>query len=270
MTGRVLVVGGSDNTGAGGIQGDVKVVAALGGDAAAVVTSLTVQDDEGFRSSVTVAPSLIREQMEAALKRRDVDAVKVGLLADPASVDAVADALEAVPDVPLVLATAFRAWDGRNLADAQTIGHVKRRLAYRTAVLVATGPEAAALAGIGMAAEASRQHIAEMLLTIGAETVILTDENGPDDMVVDCIAGLEGDGGSFSFPRPRGVRVRGVCGALATAVATFLARGSDRATAIQQARLYVAGAVANASAAAGASASLNHAYAVVSEPFQRG
>src|SRR3546814_20178367 len=85
-----------------------------------------------------------------------------------------------------------------------------------------------------------------MLLTIGTETVVLTDEDGPDGTVVDYIAGLDGKERILSFPRPQRRRVRGVTGAFATAVATFLARGSDRATALQHARLYVAGAFAHA------------------------
>ena len=59
-------------------------------------------------------------------------------------------------------------------------------------------------------------------------------------------------------------------GALATAIATFIARGSDRASAIQHARMFLAGAVAHAPETGQPTDPLNHAYAALFEPLQRG
>ncbi|HET8726310.1 MAG TPA: bifunctional hydroxymethylpyrimidine kinase/phosphomethylpyrimidine kinase [Alphaproteobacteria bacterium] len=270
MSGRILVVGGSDNTGAGGVQGDVKTVTALGGDAATAVTCLTVQDGEGIHEVATVAPDIIRRQIETVLSGRGVDAVKIGLLIDAASVDAVVEPLDRAGTLPIVIDAALRARDGRVLADGATVAHLKRRLVDRARVLVATVPDASVLAGTEIATLEDKRHVADMLRTTGAETIVLTDEDGPDDMVVDYIAGAGEDEQVLSFPRPRGRRVRGVSGAFATAVALFIGRGSDPATAIQHARMYVAGAVAHAPDTGEATDPLNHAYAALFEPLQRG
>jgi hydroxymethylpyrimidine/phosphomethylpyrimidine kinase len=271
MSGRVLVIGGSDNTGAGGVQGDVKTVTALGGDAACAVTCITVQDGSGILDVAVTEPGLIRRQIETALAVQEVGAVKVGLLADVASVDAVAAPLEATPGTPLVFDAAIRARDGRVLADDATVAHLKRRLIHRARVLVATMQDAAVLAGTAIVTLEDKRHVADMLRTIGAETIVLTDEDGPDDTIVDYVAGLpDEEDRVLSYPRPRGRRVRGVSGALATAVATFIARGSDRATAIQHARMFLAGAVAHAPETGQATDPLNHAYATLFGPMQRG
>ncbi|MBV8652723.1 MAG: bifunctional hydroxymethylpyrimidine kinase/phosphomethylpyrimidine kinase, partial [Alphaproteobacteria bacterium] len=47
MTGRVLVVAGSDSGAGAGIQADIKTIAALGGYATTAITALTAQNTTG-------------------------------------------------------------------------------------------------------------------------------------------------------------------------------------------------------------------------------
>lgn len=269
MTGRILAIGASDNTGAGGVQGDCKTATALGGEAACAVTCLTVQDDDAIRMVEAVAPGLIQDQIRAALDGRGVDAVKIGLLPDLATVDAVAEVLRPLP-LPLVVEAAVRGRDGALLVDDATIAQLKRRLYDRARVLVASLPDAGALSGMEIVTGDHRRTAAEMLQTIGAETVILTDVDGPGDSISDLVSGIGGTTQPLSYPRPRGRRVRGVTGALAAAITTFIARGSDRASAIQHARSYLAGAVAHAPDTGRSTDPVHHGYLALFEPLQRG
>src|SRR5262249_48023967 len=59
-----LTIAGSDPSGGGGIQADLRTFAALGVHGASVVSTLTVQDTRQVRGVFAVAPELVRAQLE--------------------------------------------------------------------------------------------------------------------------------------------------------------------------------------------------------------
>ncbi|MEO3434208.1 hydroxymethylpyrimidine/phosphomethylpyrimidine kinase [Inquilinus sp. CAU 1745] len=275
MNGRILVIGGSDNTGSAGIQGDLKTATALGGYASSAITCITIQDGGGMRDMVELPADLVGRQIDGVIDGLGVDAVKVGLLTTPEMVDAVVDRLERVPDAPVVVDAATSSRDRRALTDSDTVANLKRRLMVRARILVASVSDAEVLAGAAIRTLDDKRHVADMLRTIGVETVVLTDESGTGDTVVDFIAGpgsgLGEDGERVAdYPRPHGRKVRGVSGALATAIATFLARGSDPASAVAHARMYLASAVAHAPELGMEIGPIHHGYAFLFDPLQRG
>ncbi|MCA3255175.1 MAG: bifunctional hydroxymethylpyrimidine kinase/phosphomethylpyrimidine kinase, partial [Alphaproteobacteria bacterium] len=93
MTGRVLIVAGSDSGGGAGIQADIKTVTMLGGYAATAITALTVQDTTGVHGVHPVPTDFIAAQIGAVLGDIGADAVKTGMLGDAATIETVATAL---------------------------------------------------------------------------------------------------------------------------------------------------------------------------------
>ncbi|TFB54833.1 bifunctional hydroxymethylpyrimidine kinase/phosphomethylpyrimidine kinase [Cryobacterium sp. TMT1-62] len=79
---RVLSIAGTDPTGGAGIQADLKSIAANGGYGMAVVTALVAQNTHGVRSVHVPPVSFLREQLHAVSDDVDIDAVKIGMLAD--------------------------------------------------------------------------------------------------------------------------------------------------------------------------------------------
>ncbi len=67
MTGRVLIIAGSDSGGGAGIQGDLKTVTALDGYAATAITALTAQNTLGVHSVLSVETGFIQRQMRVVL-----------------------------------------------------------------------------------------------------------------------------------------------------------------------------------------------------------
>ncbi|HSR55502.1 MAG TPA: bifunctional hydroxymethylpyrimidine kinase/phosphomethylpyrimidine kinase, partial [Alphaproteobacteria bacterium] len=93
MTGRVLIIAGSDSGGGAGIQADIKTVTALGGYAATAITALTAQNTLGVQGVFPVTPEFIEAQIAAVLDDIGADCVKTGMLGDGPVIEVVAATL---------------------------------------------------------------------------------------------------------------------------------------------------------------------------------
>ena len=104
MTPRILIIAGSDSGGGAGIQADIKTVTMLGGHAMTAITALTAQNTVGVTGVHPVPPAFVIEQVRAVADDIGVDAVKIGMLGDRATIEAVAQALDELPTTtPVVL-----------------------------------------------------------------------------------------------------------------------------------------------------------------------
>jgi len=118
---RVLSVAGTDPTGGAGIQADLKSIAANGGYGMAVVTALVAQNTRGVRSVHVPPVSFLREQLLAVSDDVEIDAVKIGMLADVNVIRTVSEWLEQVQPPLVVLDPVMIATSGDRLlaADAE-------------------------------------------------------------------------------------------------------------------------------------------------------
>lgn len=81
---RVLSIAGSDPSGGAGIQADLKSIGANGGYGMAAITALTVQNTQGVRAVHVPPTEFLQSQLDALSADIDIDAVKIGMLADAA------------------------------------------------------------------------------------------------------------------------------------------------------------------------------------------
>lgn len=89
-----LTIAGSDSGGGAGIQADLKAFSANGVFGMSVITAVTAQNTQEVRSVQNIDNRIIREQIEAVFDDIPVDAVKIGMLSSPATVETVAQALK--------------------------------------------------------------------------------------------------------------------------------------------------------------------------------
>src|SRR5437763_10649647 len=87
---RALSIAGSDSGGGAGIQADLKAFARCGVYGMTAITAITVQNTVEVRAVDAVAPETIIAQVRAVADDIGVEAVKVGMLGDVATIDAVA------------------------------------------------------------------------------------------------------------------------------------------------------------------------------------
>src|SRR5260370_37507632 len=90
---RVLIMAGSDSSGGAGIQADLKTVSAVGAFGMTAITALTAQTTTGVYGVLEIEPKFEVEQIEACVSDIGCDAVKTGMLASTAIIDAVAAAI---------------------------------------------------------------------------------------------------------------------------------------------------------------------------------
>ena len=88
-----LTIAGSDSSGGAGIQADLKTFAALGVYGASAITALTAQNTRGVTGIHAVPADFVTAQIDAVFSDLDVGAVKIGMVAQAASIDAIASAL---------------------------------------------------------------------------------------------------------------------------------------------------------------------------------
>src|SRR5208283_700320 len=115
---RVLSIAGSDSGGGAGIQADLKAFAACGTHGMTAITAITAQNTVGVIAIHTVPADVIIAQVRAVAEDIGVDGVKIGMLGNPETVDAVASALGLLPaTVPVVIDPVMVAESGAALLD---------------------------------------------------------------------------------------------------------------------------------------------------------
>lgn len=149
-TPRALTIAGSDSGGGAGIQADLKAFARCGVHGMSAITAITAQNTLGVSAVHTIPPEAILAQVRAVVGDIGVDVVKVGMLGAIATVMAVAQALDELPDgTPVVVDPVMVAESGSRLLDPDAQGALVAEILPRATILTPNIPEARALARHG-------------------------------------------------------------------------------------------------------------------------
>ncbi len=172
----VLTIAGSDSGGGAGIQADLKAFAAAGVHGMSALTALTAQSTTGVELIEAVSPRMIIAQVEAVDADIGVDAVKVGMLGDEATIEAVERALASLGEVPIVVDPVMVAESGAELLEPAARSALVERILPRATVITPNLGEARALTGLGP--QASSLELAAAALELGPQAVIVTGGHG--------------------------------------------------------------------------------------------
>jgi hydroxymethylpyrimidine/phosphomethylpyrimidine kinase len=241
-TARALTIAGSDSGGGAGIQADLKTFAAFGVYGLSAVTALTAQNTQGVNALHVVPAEFVTAQIEAVADDIGCDAVKTGMLATSAIVEAVVAAVEALDLPDLVVDPVMVSKSGARLLDDDAVHAVRRSLVPMARVVTPNVPEAEVLTGMTIRTRDDMSEAARRLAAMGPAAVLLKGGHLDDPEMVDILF----EGGTvhvFTGPRIAGPYTHGTGCTLAAAVAAGLARGIDLVSAVETARDYVAGAM---------------------------
>ena len=145
MTAIAVTIAGSDSSGGAGIQADLKTFAALGVYGASVITALTAQNTQGVSAIHDVPADFIAAQIDAVFSDLEVGAVKIGMLSQAATIEAVAKRLDRHRARNIVLDPVMVATSGDRLLAPDAVEALRRLLIPRALVVTPNLPEAAAL-----------------------------------------------------------------------------------------------------------------------------
>jgi hydroxymethylpyrimidine/phosphomethylpyrimidine kinase len=236
----VLSIAGSDSGGGAGIQADLKAFARCGVHGMTAITAITAQNTVGVEAVEAVSPETIVAQVGAVAEDIGVDAVKIGMLGNAETVDAVVEALGLVGEAPVVLDPVMVAESGAVLLDEDARGALVDRLLPLAAVVTPNIPEAAALTGV--AEPFSQEDLAREMLALGPRAVVVT--GGHSERVVDLFFDGRESAEIAGERHPDGAAHGSGC-THSSALAAFLALGETPLVAARKAREVASAAVAH-------------------------
>ncbi len=170
----VLTIAGSDSGGGAGIQADLKAFARAGVHGMTAITAITAQNTVAVRSVYSLPPEAIVEQVATVVDDIGVDAVKIGMLGNVATIEAVGRALELTGAAPVVLDPVMVAESGATLLEEPAQAVLREALVPRADVVTPNVPEARVLAGLPPDADASPEELARAIHALGAGAVVVT------------------------------------------------------------------------------------------------
>ncbi len=229
----VLVFSAHDPSGAAGIQADIESINQNGGRCISVITAVTTQNTEEFRSILPQDIVNFRNQTELLVSDISVNACKLGLIGSALLVDSIADTLLNLDKkIPLIVDPVLHSGTGANLSNENIIDVINRRLLPMTTIITPNMKEAFQLTGKSNKATAASDLIAK-----GCQAVLITGTDQTSPRVINTLY-LDGEKAiEFPWERLPGMYHGSGC-TLASAISAHVAQGKDIETAVQVAQEY--------------------------------
>jgi hydroxymethylpyrimidine/phosphomethylpyrimidine kinase len=240
-----LTIAGSDSGGGAGIQADLKTFAAHGVYGTSAITAVTAQNTLGVTMWQALPADLVIAQIEAVAADIGADAVKIGMLANAAVVEAVAATIAELDLAFVVLDPVMVAKGGDRLLEPEAIDTLKAELLPRAHMVTPNVPEAEALADMRISSVDDMRAAARRILALGPRVVLIKGGHMAGSEVID-VACTRHDEFELRGPRVETRSTHGTGCTLSSAIAANLAKGLDDRAALTEARAYLEGALRHA------------------------
>ena len=238
-----LTIAGSDSGGGAGIEADLRTFAAHGVHGLCVITAVTAQNTRRVSAIEPISPRMVTAQLDAVFSDFTVRAVKIGMLATPAIVRAVAVGLNRHPRVPVVLDPVLVATTGARLARGDLAAPLRRHLLRRADLVTPNIPEAESLLRRRVRSTDDMLSAATDLCDLGARAVLLKGGHLAGRRVSDLLLTAGGETHWFHHARIA-AEGHGTGCTLSSTIAARVARGERLAAAVGKSVDYVHRALA--------------------------
>ena len=237
-----LTIAGSDSSGGGGIQADIKTMTANGVFAMSAITALTAQNTTGVTGIMEVTPEFLSLQLEAIFTDIYPDAVKTGMVSSGELIKTISATLTKYNAKNIVVDPVMVATSGAKLISDEAIEILKAELLPLATVITPNIPEAEVLSGMTIKNEEDMIKAAKAIYEKFNCNVLLKGGhqiNDANDL-------LYRDGGYVWFKGKRidNPNTHGTGCTLSSAIASNLAKGENLDDAVKHAKEYISGALA--------------------------
>lgn len=255
MTPVALTIAGSDPSGGAGIQADLKTFHRHGVYGEAVLTLVTVQNTRMVTRVEVFPPSLVVEQLRAAIEDIPPGAAKTGALGGGDVVAAIA--VEArMFSFPLVVDPVMISKHGAPLMAAEARAAVRDLLLPVATLLTPNLHEAAALTGNPVEDVAGMRVAAERLCAMGCRAVLVKGGHLPGAAVDVLFA--NGEFHEFTSERIDTPHTHGTGCTYSAAITAELAKGTELVEAVRRAKAFITRAIRTNPGLGGGSGPVNH------------
>lgn len=235
-----LTIAGSDCSGGAGIQADIKTMSALGVYAASVLTSITVQNTVGVTAVDVVDAKTIAGQIHAVMKDIKPEAIKIGMVTNRQSIEAIADALSEYDIRHLIIDPVMVSTSGMQLMMNEALDVFRYKLMPMATLITPNIPEAEVLSGMTI-------HNCDEILAAGkliarqTNGLVLIKGGHSDENGMKCDRLFDGEGLMLEFGNPavQTNNTHGTGCTLSAAITGFLACGLPMKEALVGAKKYV-------------------------------
>ena len=239
-----LTIAGSDGSGGAGMQADLKTFHALGVYGVSAVTAVTVQNTQKVYAVHEIDPQTVYDQITCLFEDMSIHSVKIGMVSTIELIHAVARALTKVVCPPVVLDPVMVSSSGYDLLRPDARQALLQQLLPIASVVTPNIREAEVMTGGTISNPEQMKAAACRISDLGVAKVVITGGHLTGDRATD----IAYDGRSFlqlDTPRLDAPDPHGTGCTFSAAIAAFLARGAAFFDAVQQAKLYITGAIVN-------------------------
>lgn len=248
MATKVLTIAGTDPSGGAGIQADLKTFSALGVYGASVVTALVAQNTQGVTAIHSPDVAFLAAQLASVFEDIEFSAVKIGMLADTNVIETVAQALKKWQPRYVIVDPVMVAKSGDHLLQQDAIDALIENILPLASIITPNLPEAAVLLKKSMAANEEEMRVDGLSLVelTGANVLMkgghLINHHGlsPDWLIT------AHNATKYVLPRVNTKAGHGTGCTLSAAIASLLAKGHSYEDAVQEAKIYLHGALEKA------------------------
>lgn len=239
-----LTIAGSDSGGGAGIQADLKTFTAHCVYGASVITSVTAQNTMSVNGILNVEPKFVALQIDSVMEDIGADAVKTGMLANEAIVNAVSDKLREYGIDKLVVDPVMISKAGDPLLEKEAEKALIQNLLPLAYIITPNIPEAEVITGLKIHSIETMQKCCELIKSMGPKYVLIKGghidwSNETTDILYDGVKHI-----SFTSQRIDTKNTHGTGCTYSASICALLARGLNVVKAVEQSKKYVAEAIA--------------------------
>lgn len=238
-----LTIAGSDSCGGAGVQADIKTMSALGVYAASAITSITMQNTMGVQAIQAIKPEIVAGQIKAVMDDIKPLAIKIGMVNDKATIQAIADTLKIYSPNILVVDPVMVSTSGSMLMQKDALGVFCSNLLPMATLLTPNIPEAEVLSHTKISTAEDMDIAAKRILELGCKAVLIKGGHLEGGKKIDKLYTSEAEPATFVHDTIETRNTHGTGCTLSSAITSFMARGQKMTDAVAYAKEYLSKAL---------------------------